>query len=157
MSSRKIWVYVNLFRGCLIDCEHFRSVVLNVWTRKDLMNTQKFTFLSKSVSCPYKARVLKNHIFHVFSLFSGSGTLALYGHDAYQSRNMSCCVFIDSFRVHNFKTTLRKCSQSIRLPRNMFIYTQKCLEPIARMRFFHWTPNEGYIILYSSILGRPSF
>ena len=45
-------------------------------------------------------------------------------------------MFISGLRDDNFKTMLRNHAQSIRLPRNMFVYTQKCLVPIARMRFF---------------------
>ena len=43
---------------------------------------------------------------------------------------------IGTFRDDNFKTMLRKYAQSIRLPRNRFIYTQKWLELTARRRFF---------------------
>ena len=142
MGSRKFWVYVNLFRGCLIDCEHFRSVVLNVWTRKDLMNTQKFTFLSKSVSCPYKARVLKNHISHVFfHYFQDLGPSPCMG---MMHISQEICLVVCSLTLFGFITSKprsQKCSQSIRLPRNMFIYTQKCLEPISRRRFFLLNPK----------------
>ena len=157
MGSRHFWVYINIFRGSLIDCEHFRSVVLKLWTRKESMNTQQDIFLDWYASCPYKARVPDPENSEKTWKLWFFRTRALYGHDTDFDKNVNFCVFIGSFRVHTFKTTLRKCSQSIRQPRNRFTYTLNFLEPIARRRFFYWTPNEGYSILYSSILGWPSF
>ena len=51
-------------------------------------------------------------------------------------KNTRFFMFISSLRDDNFKTMLRNHAQSIRLPRNRFIYTQKCPVPTARMRIF---------------------
>ena len=112
IGSGHFWVYTNLFRGSLIDCAHFRSMVLKLSSRKVTINTQ-------------------NHVFYV----------VFCSKNAWQMMRISMkkhvfFVFIVTFRDESFKIMLRKYAQSIRLPRNRFVYTQKCLVPIARMRFF---------------------